>query len=44
MTFRKIICLRKSEVYVKKKKKLVSLKNWWSMAYTVCHAPIEMTS
>ena len=36
---KKIICLRKSEVYVKKKF-LLSLKNCWSMAYIVCHSPI----
>ena len=41
---RKIICLRKSEVYVKTKTQfLLSLKNGWSMAYTDCHAPIQMT-
>ena len=27
-----------------KKKFLMLLKNWWSMAYTVCHAPIQMRS
>ena len=37
---RKIICLRKSEVYVKKRF-LMLLKNWWGMAYNVCHAPIH---
>ena len=45
---RKIICLKKPEVYVKKKKKkkkqfVMSLENWWSMTYTVCHAPIQKT-
>ena len=23
---------------------LMSLKNWWNMAYTFCHAPIQITS
>ena len=47
---RKIICLRKSEVYINKKQKkqtknqfLMSKKIWWSMAFTACHAPIKMT-
>ena len=25
-----------------KKQFLMSLKNWWNMAYTVCHAPINV--
>ena len=37
---KKLICLRKSEVNVKKKQVLMSLNNWWSIASTVCHAPI----
>ena len=43
---RQIIYLRKSEVYVKEKKKqfLMSLKICRSLAYTVCHAPTQMTS
>ena len=40
---RKIICLRKSGLCLKKKF-LMPLKNWWSMAYTVCHAPIQITT
>ena len=34
---RKIICLRKPEVSVEFHF-VMSLKNWWSMEYTVCHA------
>ena len=28
-------------IYVEKKKFLMSLKNWWSMAYTVCHVVLH---
>ena len=45
---RKIICLGKSEVSVERisycNEAVVRLKIWWSMAYTVCHAPMPMTS
>ena len=39
---RKIICLRNSEVSDERSLVVMSLKNLWSMAYTVCHAPIPM--
>ena len=41
---RKNICLRKSEVLLKEFQCVMSLKNWRSMAYTVCHAPIPLIS
>ena len=42
---RKIICLRKNcTCLLKECQFLKSLKIWLSMAYTVCHAPIPMTS
>ena len=41
---RKIICLRKFEVSVEKIQLVKSYKNWQSMAYTVSHASIPMTS
>ena len=40
----KIICLRISEVSHETISGVMSLKNLWSMAYTVCHAPIPITS
>ena len=39
-----ILCLRKSEVSVERISVCNVYKNWESMAYTVCHAPILLTS
>ena len=41
---RKIICLRISEVCDERISGVMSLKNLWSMAYTVCNAPMPITS
>ena len=40
---RKIVCL-KSVCLKKQQQFLMSLKNWWNMAYTVCHASLQMMS
>ena len=40
----KIICLSKYQVSVEIISVLVSLKIWRSIAYTICHVPIQMTS
>ena len=37
-------CLRKSEVSIERIPYAMSLKNWRSMAYSVCHASVQMTS
>ena len=39
-----IICLRKSEVTVKRSSVCNVTKNWLSMAYTDCHTPMPMMS
>ena len=41
---RKIIYLSKSEASVERISVCYVTENCWSMAYTVCHAPIPMTS
>ena len=41
---RNIICLRKSDISIERISICNVIENWWSMAYTVCHAPIQMTS
>ena len=35
---------RKFEVNNYKEQFLMSLNNWWGMAYSVCQAPIQMAS
>ena len=39
---RKIICLKKSKVFLKEFQFVMSLKIWQSKAYTVCYASISM--
>ena len=39
---RKIICLKKSKVFLKEFQFVLSLKIWQSVAYTVYYAPISM--
>ena len=41
---RKLFVLEILKFLLKEFQFVMSLKSWWSMAYTVCHAPISMTS
>ena len=41
---RLINCLGKFKVSVERIPVVMSLKNWWGMAYTVCHAPTPIIS
>ena len=43
MTLEKLSIYEKLQ-FMLKKQFFMSLKNWWNIAYTVCHAAIQITS